>query len=179
MNDSENAMPESIQPEDIKSRSKSFKKFIIPLIVTALIFSSVFGIVYAKKKFRDGPPGFIIEMLTQNLNLSENQKAQVERLKVQVKEKMEQNKPDGESAMDELANEFKKDQLDKKKLMELADKKEHKKEEMKEFMMDKLIEFHNILTPEQRNKVVENMTSMKDKFHDKMDKFKDKQDKRD
>ncbi len=90
MNDSENAMPEGIQPEEIKSKSKSFKKFIIPLIVIALIFSSVFGIVYAKKKFRDGPPGFIIEMLTENLNLSENQKAQVERLKVQVKEKMEQ-----------------------------------------------------------------------------------------
>ncbi|MEO8664426.1 MAG: Spy/CpxP family protein refolding chaperone [Ignavibacteria bacterium] len=179
MNDSENAIQESSQPSGIKPKKKSYKKFIIPLIVIALVLSSICGIVYAKKKFRDGPHGFMIEMLTKDLNLTENQKAQVERLKGEIKEKMEANKPDRTNDMDDLAIEFKKDQLDKNKLMELANKKDQNKEEMKEFMMDKLVEFHSILTPEQRSKVVENMKSMKDKFQDGMHKFKDKEDKRD
>ena len=179
MNDSEKAMQGSTQPAEGIPKRKSFKKFIIPLVASAIIFTSVFGIVYAKKKFKDGPHGFIIERLTENLNLTENQKVQVEKLKAQVKEKMESNKPDRENGMEELANEFKKDQLDKSKLMEFANKKHARMKETKEFMMDRLVEFHSILTHEQRSKVVENISDMKHKFHDGMDKHKDKQNKRD
>lgn len=177
MNDSEMATQEGT-PQN-KPEKKNHKKFIISLIAVVIIFTSVFGIVYAKKKFKDGPHGFIIEMLTEDLNLSENQKAQVERLKGEVKEKMESNKPHMESGLEELAVEFKKDQLDKNKLKELSNKREQNKEDMKEFMMEKLSEFHSILTPDQRSKVVDNMKNMKDKFHNKTHNFKDKQDKRD
>lgn len=41
---------------------------------------------------------------------------------------------------------------------------------MKDFMMDKMIEFHDLLTPEQRIKAVDAMKEMKGKFHDRMDK---------
>lgn len=177
-----NQMPAEITPKKKNSKSRKFK-FIIPLIVFAFLFTAVFGIVSAKKKFGDGPEGFILGRLTKNLDLNENQKAKLEQIRVQIREKMESKKTDRKSMMDEFANEFKKDNLDKSKLLELSKKREQGKEEMKEFMMDKIIEFHNILTPEQRNKAVENMKEMKNKFHDKfrhdgdrpdMDKMDDK-----
>lgn len=171
MDNNEIALQENLNPSEPSLKKKNLKsrklKFIIPLIIFAFLFTAVCGIVSAQKKFRDGPEGFIFGRLTENLNLNENQKAQLEQIRAQIREKMESKKTDRDGMMDEFANEFKKDNLDKSKLLELSKKKEQDKEEMKSFMMDKIIEFHNILTPEQRNKAVENMKEMKNKFHNK------------
>lgn len=121
---------------------------------------------------KDGPHGFIIEQIAGKLNLDENQKAQVDKIREQINEKMEANKPDRKNDLDEFENEFKKDNLDKNTLKQIMEKKDQKREEMKDFMLDKLIEFHKILTPEQRTKAVEIMKELKDKFHDKAGKDK-------
>jgi Spy/CpxP family protein refolding chaperone len=77
---------------------------------------------------------------------------------------MESKKPVRENKMEEFADEFRKDNIDRNKLLELGQKKEQEMKEMKEFMLDKIIEFHSILTPEQRNKAVDEMKNMKEKF---------------
>ncbi len=177
MDNTENTANEN-QPVQ-KNKKRSYKKFIISFVIVVLIFSSVCGIVIAKKKFRDGPHGFFIEKMIENLNLTENQKAQVERIKTQIKEQMEANKPDRQNDMESFASEFRKEKLDKNALIELKRKKDENKEMMEIFMMDKVIEFHDILTPEQRNQVVENMKNMKEKIHDKMKKHEDKRDNKD
>ncbi len=180
MENTENIKQDDPAPVEIQSKNKSWKyrklKFIVPILIVAIMFTAICGIVWAKKKFHDGPEGFIIERLTENLNLNAGQKAQVDKIKDEIKQKMEANKPDHEGMMNEFANEFKKDNLDKNTLKQLAQTRDQKREEMKDFMMDKLIEFHNILTAEQRNKVVENMKDMKNMFHGfhEGDKSKDK-----
>ncbi|MDZ4710861.1 MAG: Spy/CpxP family protein refolding chaperone [bacterium] len=158
-------------------------KVILSIVIILFTVLAVKGIAVARHfhKFADGPGGFIIERLTENLNLTESQKAQVERIREQIKQKMETNKPDHENDAEAFAGEFKKDKLDINKLKEFAQKKEQKHDEMKEFMMEKIVEFHDILTPDQRNQAVENMKDMKNKFHDRTGKFKDgdRDDKRD
>ena len=174
MDNTEMTHQENNEPVEKKSERKSCRlrklKFIIPVLVVAFILTSVIGIVYAKKKFRDGPEGFIMGMISEKLDLNSDQKARVERIKDQIKERMEAKKDSREGMMDEFANEFKKDNMDKNKLKELDQKREQNMQEMKEFMMDKMIEFHDILTPEQRIKAVDAMKEMKGKFHDRMDK---------
>ncbi len=168
---------EEQSPQKKKSLFRS-RKIIIILSIVTIIFTilAIKGIAVAKHfhKFSDGPHEFFMDKFTENLNLSEAQKAQVENLKKQVKEKMESNKSNRGSHIEEFSNEFRKDNLDRNRLLELSKEKETQMQDMKEFMMDKLIEFHNILTPEQRIKAVENMMNMKNKFHDRMEKFKDK-----
>ncbi|MBK8550347.1 MAG: Spy/CpxP family protein refolding chaperone [Ignavibacteria bacterium] len=163
-------------------QKKSFRsrklKFIIPVVVIAFILTSVFGLVYAKKKFHDGPHGFLMGMMVEKLDLTADQKAQVERIRDQIKERMESKKDSRENLMDEFANEFRKGNLDKNKLRELDQKREQNMQENKDFMMDKIIEFHSILTPEQRTKAVDAMKEMKRKFHDRMEKPKDKREER-
>ncbi len=181
MNDSENNQQvnnELVESKTNQPQKKSFMpgklKFIIPVVVIAFILTSVIGIVYAKKKFHDGPHGFLMGMIVEKLDLTSDQKAKVEQIRDQIKERMESKKDDRENLMEEFANEFKKDNLDKNKLRELDQKREQNMQENKDFMMDKIIEFHAILTPEQRTKAVDAMKEMKGKFHDKMEKRKDK-----
>jgi Spy/CpxP family protein refolding chaperone len=178
MDNSENTLQENTNPEckNLKRKSCRHRKlrFIIPVLVLAVILTSVFGIVYAKKKFRDGPDGFLMGMVVEKLDLNSDQKAQVEKLRTEIREKMEAKKDNRESMMNEFANEFKKDNMDRNKLKELDQKREQNMQEMKDFMMDKMIEFHNILTPDQRVKAIDAMKELKDKFHDRMERPKDR-----
>lgn len=159
---------------NLKPNKRKLIKFLIPSLVVILIITFSFGISAAKKKFHDGPEGFIMGRLTENLNLNETQKAQLEKIREQIREKMESKKQDRESGMKEFENEFLKENIDRSKLIELSKKKETEMQEMKEFMIDRMIEFHNILTPEQRAKAVENLKEMKDKFRHRPDRDKDK-----
>lgn len=165
--------------EQIPQKKKSFfksRKFVIILAVLVIISSVVVikGIAVARhfKSFADGPHDFLIGHLIDKLNLTDQQKTQVENLKAQIKDKRESSKPNRESMMEEFANEFKKDNIDRNKLLELSTRRETEAQEMKDFMIDKLIEFHNILTPDQRIKAVATMKEMKDKFHGIRDKMK-------
>lgn len=155
-------------------------KFRIILAVIVLLVSvlTIKSIAFAKHihKFKDNPHGFLIEKLSENLNLTAEQKAQVEKIGMQIKEKMESKKQQREDMFSQFAEEFKKENPDKNKMMEEMKKKELESQEMKEFMMDKIIEFHSILTPDQRIKAVENMKNMKHRFHEKMEMFKDRND---
>ncbi|MEO8447197.1 MAG: Spy/CpxP family protein refolding chaperone [bacterium] len=174
---SEISNTEEQTPQKNKKRffSSAKSKIILSIVIILFTVLAVKGIAVARHfhKFADGPGGFIIERLTENLNLTESQKAQVERIREQIKQKMEANKPDHENDADAFAGEFKKDKLDINKLKEFDQEREKKHNEMKEFMMEKIVEFHDILTPDQRNQAVENMKDMKNKFHDRMGKFKD------
>lgn len=169
--------PTENSPQEIKtlpvtnSKRTLFKstkfRIISSIVAVIILISAVGGAVWAKKKFRDGPHGFLIGRIVEKLNLSDNQKAQVEKIRDQIRERMESKKDNRENLMDEFANEFKKDNLDKSKLAELDQKRTQSEQEMKDFMMDKLIEFHNILTPEQRLKAAETLTELKNKFKEK------------
>lgn len=175
-------MSDQINNQTSASVNKIFLKrtgvkiaLLIMLILIGVI--TVKGIAIAKNihKFADGPEGFIIDRISEKLDLNATQKAQVERIKDQIKEKMESQKPDRESMMKEFSEEFTKSTLDKNSILDHMRKNESKREEIKTFMIDKLVEFHSILTPEQRVKTVELMLEMKDKhpprgpgnFHDK------------
>lgn len=166
-----------VQPEKCVKRTKGKKKkVILSVLIVILTIFAIKGILFARHihKVADGPGDFIIEKLSENLSLDASQIAQLEKIKNEIKAKMETNKPDKENMFEDFANEFKKDNIDRNKLKELSDKKEIQMQEMKNFMTDKIIEFHDLLTPEQRIKAADNMKEMKMKFHDRMDHFKDR-----
>jgi len=177
INENKEINKEIIVPEKKARRCRSKKaKVFLTIVIILFAILAIKGIAFARHihKFADNPHRFIMEMISENLNLNQNQKAQVDRIHDQIKERMESKKPDREAMFEQFANEFKKDNLDVNKLKEFSQKKDQDMESMKDFMMEKMVEFHNILTPEQRNKAVENIKEMKMKFHDKMEHFKDK-----
>lgn len=158
--------------EEFKKKKTIFKttKSKVILIIGVLLFAfiTISGIAVGKhfSMFKDGPEGIILEKVIGNLNLTQDQQARVQIMRDQIKEKMGQRKSVRENLMEDFANEFKKDNLDKSKLEELSNRRDQEASEMKEFVMDRIIEFHDILTTEQRNQAIENVKSLKNKFHD-------------
>ena len=151
-----------------KSFFKSAKFKIASLtVVIALFLTAIGGAVFAHKEFRDGPHGFLLAKLAKKLDLTESQQQQVDRMREEIKSKFESRRENGDALMKEFADEFKKDNLDRTKLRELNDKRKQNEQEMESFMMDKLIEFHDMLTPAQRVKASELMNEMKNKFHER------------
>lgn len=168
---------ENEQKDEIKNVSffRSYKKWIVIALVVIVSTAGIGTYAFAKmhKFHKDGPLGMMLDKMTEGLDLSTDQKAQVERLKSTIKEKMDaqKNSKEKDNDADELINAFRNSNLDKNKLNELEQKHSAKEQEMKEFTKDKILEFYNILTPSQRTKTADKMTSMKNMMHDKMGKF--------
>jgi Spy/CpxP family protein refolding chaperone len=94
----------------------------------------------------------------------------VDKIREEIKAKREEMKKNRESDKTDFENAFKQDKLDKETLKSIMKKRDAKNEEMRDFMLDELIKFHGILTPEQRTKAIEKMREMKQKMRDKHEK---------
>jgi Spy/CpxP family protein refolding chaperone len=151
------------------------KKILVTLFIAVFVVVGAAGFNFANqmKKLHDGGPlMMMLNKITDDLNLTADQKTQVQTLKDEIKAKMESRKKDHQSGMDDFGNAFKQDKLDKETLKSIEQKHETDRQDMKEFFMDELVKFHDILTPDQRTQVVQKMQDMR-KNH-KMDKDKDK-----
>ena len=137
-------------------------------VLLIVILSGIFtikgmAIAMSIHKPADSPEGFIIDRISESLDLNTTQKAQLQRIKDQIREKRESDKAEREDMLKEFSDEFTKNTFDKNVIIDRMKENESKKEEMKNFMIDKLVEFHDILTPEQRSKVVELLKGMNEK----------------
>jgi len=143
--------------------------FIVSVVIIALISA---GFTFKAKEFRDrGPFGIIMGKIIKDLDLNDQQKAEVEKIRDEVKAKMDETMKNREEDMKEFGFLFKQDNLSKEQLMSLSQKHDARREEMKSFFMDELIKVHAILTPEQRTKAVEKMKELKEKRKERKDKM--------
>lgn len=173
-----------------KNHKHSFaKKIIVGCVIFFVIAAGVVGVGFTYKALQfkkqmedDGPLGMMLERITKDLNLTDQQKTQVEDIKKTIKDKRESNRQLRENGMSEFENAFRQDNLSKETLKSMHEKYETEIKEMKEFYADQLVRFHSILTSEQRNKVADKMKEFREKrkeFHmdfDDRDKRDDRMD---
>ncbi len=152
-----------------QERKKNTRRYGLFAVLFVLIVTLAGGLVYAqkiKKRMDNGPLFFMMEKISKDLDLNDNQKAELDKIREEIKTKMENRKKEREKGFSDFENAFKQDKLDKQTLLDLDSKREADRKEMKEFFMDELIKFHAILTPEQRTKAVDKMKEMKEHMHD-------------
>jgi Spy/CpxP family protein refolding chaperone len=166
VNSNDNVETKETDKKAIKSKFRN-KIFLSSLIIILIVIGIVgIGFTQKVKDFRkNGPWPFIIDKIVAELNLTDEQKANVNKIKDEIKTKMDSKKKDKPDEMSDFANAFKQDKLDKQTLESISKNQEADREEMKSFFMDELIKFHDVLTTEQRLKVVEKMKEFKDKMH--------------
>lgn len=162
-------------PNEQKLKRRGVKKIILGSVLALFIIVSAAGIVFGMKakdtydKFRDhGPMGFIMGKLVEDLDLTVDQKNQVDKIRDEIKAKMEEKKKDRGSHLQEMEQMFRSDTFDKQKALDLAKQREAEREEMRSFMIDEMAKFHSILTPDQRNKAADKLKEFrekKEKFH--------------
>ena len=154
--------------------STTKRKVIFSLIAFLILTGAFAGVSFAKKIYhlkKDGPVGMIIDKITEGMTLSNDQKTKIANLKNDIKEKMDSKKSDKKEKFEGFINEFKKDNLDKIVLENMFQKNEAERNEMRNFAESKIVEFHSILTPDQRIQAADKMEKMREKFHDKMENF--------
>lgn len=167
--------PEKKLPCEKKKLTTGLRVFIIVLVVVFAV-TGIAGISIAQKVkgFRDGfkghgPIGFMLNKIVKDLDLTEQQKTEVDKIKEEIKTKIENKRKERENKFDDFEILFKQDKITKEDLDALVKKHETEREEMKDFFAEELVKFHAILTPEQRTKAVEKMKEMREmrqKFHE-------------
>ena len=167
---------ESENPEQIKKGffSTTKRKILLSLAVFLFLTVSFAGVSFAKKMYHlktGGPIGIIIDKVTEDITLSDDQKAKITSLKNDIKAKMESKKSGRKEKFNSFIDEFRKDNLDKASLESMYQKHEQERTEMKDYAESKIIEFHDILTPEQRKQAADKMEKVRNKFHEKMENF--------
>lgn len=173
-----NNPPEAAEVNIKRSGRGRKRKIIIGAVLVMFIITGVAGFGFARgfyyKHRGDGPWGFMIGKIAGELDLNDQQKAEVEKIRDEIKAKMESNKPDRNNDMAEMEQMFRSDSFDKQKALDLMKQNDAKRDEMRSFMLDEVAKFHSILTPEQRNKAVDKMKEFRQKREDRREKRDDR-----
>ena len=102
----------------------------------------------------------MVKIISKKLDLTDAQKAGLDKIKDSILAKQKEMEENAERAksMEEIAGIIKSDKIDRAGLIKLIEAKEAQVKGMRDFMIDKLIEFHALLTPEQRQKLAEKIS---------------------
>lgn len=98
---------------------------------------------------------WVASKLSSKLDLDETQKAKMEEIKKEILAKHKELKPNRGAWAKDLSAQIKSEKIDAKVLEKWASEREQKHTEMRKFLQSKLIEFHAILKPEQRETFAE------------------------
>lgn len=140
------------------------KKLVLVAVIAVLATAGIiFGAQalryhYGQRYFRDQPEKraeFIVNKLTKRLDLTREQQDKVNKIKDEILARTKNLREDRAALQQEVKALFKEDNLTKEKMNKFIDKRKSKIDELRPFIVDKIIEFHKILTPEQRAKFTE------------------------
>jgi Spy/CpxP family protein refolding chaperone len=106
---------------------------------------------------------WVVKKITKELDLDEQQQTKLNQIKTELLDKHKDFKGMHGELFSELRDQISSSQIDQDKLNTLFMEKEDQFREMHTFAISKFAEFHSMLTPEQRNKLVEHMDKFKEK----------------
>ncbi len=101
---------------------------------------------------------WVVNRIAGKLDMTDSQEKKLEKIKDEVLAKMEKHKTEHQSMHDEALQLVKKEKLTKADLEKLfAQREQRYRELLKPFIIEKMLDFHAILTPEQKNQLAEKM----------------------
>lgn len=104
---------------------------------------------------------WIVNHISKELDLNDAQKAKLKIMAQDIKAKHKAMRAENAQNFDQFTAQIRKDKLDMNVINSLIDKKHETMQQIRPFALEKLTEFHAMLTPEQRNKLADKM----EKFH--------------
>ena len=107
---------------------------------------------------------FMVDYISETLDLSENQQAQLNQIKDQVMTKARQMHADNESMREELIAQLRSEEIDEVRVKAVIAEHRAQMDEVVDLVVDRLAEFHRTLTPAQKEKLVAKIETFK-KWH--------------
>jgi Spy/CpxP family protein refolding chaperone len=107
---------------------------------------------------------FMVDYISETLDLNENQQAQLSQVKDEVMTKAGQLRTDKESMREELIAQLRSEEIDEVRVKAVIAEHRAQMDEVVDLIVDRLSEFHKTLTPEQKEKLVAKIETFK-KWH--------------
>jgi Spy/CpxP family protein refolding chaperone len=123
----------------------------------ALIFTG------CRSHSHQGKAEFMVDYIAETLDLSDGQRAQLDGVKDEFIAKAKEMHAQKETMHAAFMAELRKEEISPENLKDLIDQKRAQMDEFINLAMDRLIEFHKTLSPEQREKLVTKI----EYFHEK------------
>lgn len=134
-------------------------KIIIITAVVTLIVTVLVGGGIMKYRFHHATPEKhakrVVKMISWRLDLDDSQKAKLQDISRDALEKFREHRKSHKGDREVFKNLITKDNLTRDDLEPMVEKRKAAMEEMKPFIMDKVLEFHAMLKPEQKKKLAE------------------------
>jgi Spy/CpxP family protein refolding chaperone len=138
-------------------------KRIMP--IAALVISGIILTGCGPQRFFCATPEeraeMIVKKIAGDLRLPKEQVEKVNKIKDEILARTKHLRDEREAVRKEWTDLVKSDRLDRNRLTDFINAREEKIRALKPFFIDKMVEFHDILTPEQRAKAAEKM----ERFH--------------
>ena len=139
------------------------KKGLYLSLIAFLLFS-VAGFAGCRRHSPDQKAEFMLDYVSETLDLNESQKEHLDQIKEELLEKGSRMHADKAAMHSELVSQLRSEEIDQERLKAMVTEHRVKMEEMIDLAIVKLAEFHKTLTPEQREKLVAKLESFK-KWH--------------
>jgi len=127
----------------------------------ALIFTG------CRSHSREGKAAFMVDYIAETLDLTEGQRAQLDGIKGEFIAKAREMHGEKEAMHAAFMAEVRKDEISRENLKDLIDQKRAQIDEFINLAMDRLVEFHKTLSPEQREKLVTKIEYFHGKHQDR------------
>ena len=134
------------------------------LTLIAFLLVSVAGFAGCRRHSPHQKAEFIVDYVSETLDLNESQKAHLDQIKEELLEKGVQMHADKATMHSELITQLRSEEIDQDRLKSMVTEHRIKMEELIDLAIVKLAEFHKTLSPEQREKLVAKLESFK-KWH--------------
>ena len=128
------------------------KAIFIPL--AGLIIAGLLTVTGCRRHDHRKGAEFMVDYVSEVLDLTDGQQADLNRIKVEFMEKAEQMHADKEAVKADILAQLEKEEMDAAELKRIAAGHRARMDELIELGIDRLVEFHRTLTPEQKAKLV-------------------------
>ena len=134
--------------------------------VVALLIAGVAGLSGCRRHSHAHKAEFMVDYITDTLDLTESQQEQLNRIKDELMEKAQQMHTDKESMHEELVAQLRSEEIDQALVKARIAEHRAQMDDIIDLMVVRLAEFHKTLTPEQKEKLIAKIESFK-KWHGK------------
>lgn len=140
------------------------------LLVLGVIACGRMGHLRFMRASHEEKARMIVERVSSELQLREDQKQFLTTLKDDIISRVKQHAPQRRQIADQVLDMIKSERLDQDKLNRLFEQAHARRTEMRRFLIGKAAEFHAILTPQQREQLASKLDGLHRKWYKRHNK---------
>ena len=134
--------------------------------MVALLIAGVAGLSGCRRHSHAHKAEFMVDYITETLDLNESQQAQLNQIKEELLEKAQQMHTNKESMHEELVNQLRSEEIDQALVKAKIAEHRAQMDDIINLVVVRFAEFHKTLTPEQKEKLIAKIETFK-KWHGK------------